>query len=317
MATGMALGLGFDETAAGKVGIIVTEAAGNILKHARDGQVIITALDRGDRAGLEILALDRGPGLANIARCLEDGYSTTGTSGTGLGAITRLATEFDAFSAPGTGTVILARVWAGPARPAAITPDVNIGAVSLPYPGEECCGDQWAAECQPGRTLVLVADGLGHGWYAAEAAGAVVRSFRANTHRRPGAIIDAAHAAIRSTRGAAVAVAELDHDLRQIRYAGVGNISGAILSSTTRSSLVSHNGIVGHQARKFQEFLYPWPEDGLLVMHSDGLATQWKLEDYPGLGSRDPSVVAGVLYRDFSRGRDDVTIVAVRDRAGR
>ncbi|MGZ3413197.1 MAG: serine/threonine protein kinase, partial [Isosphaeraceae bacterium] len=99
--------------------------------------------------------------------------------------------------------------------------------------------------------------------------------------------------------------------------AGVGNISGVILNpadEASRTSMVSHNGTVGHTIRKIQEFIYPWPPGSLLVMHSDGMATQWQVSRYAGLGASHPGLVAGVLYRDFRRSRDDVTIVVVRER---
>lgn len=101
------------------------------------------------------------------------------------------------------------------------------------------------------------------------------------------------------------------------RFAGVGNISGSILGPDEgRSiSMVSHNGIVGHTLRKVQEFTYEWPEGALLVMHSDGLTSHWRPRQYPGLASCHPGLVAGILYRDFNRGRDDVTVVAARERS--
>ena len=97
-----------------------------------------------------------------------------------------------------------------------------------------------------------------------------------------------------------------------MRYAGLGNIAGAIVGDAPVRHMVSHNGTAGHEARKFEEFTYPWPEGALVVVHSDGLATHWDLGRYPGLMQREPSLVAGVLYRDFSRRRDDVTVVVVR-----
>jgi anti-sigma regulatory factor (Ser/Thr protein kinase) len=308
-----ALSLGFDETITGKVGIIITEAAGNLVKHARDGQIVLSPIYSGVRTGLEILALDRGPGMNDLGRYMDDGYSTAGTCGNGLGAIHRLSNDFDAHSIPGTGTAVLARVWNSPETRSALEAPLKTGGVSLSAPGEERCGDAWSVNQQPGRALVMVVDGLGHGWLAAEAADAAVRIFSENVHRRPAAILEAAHPALRSTRGAAIAVAEVDRDNRQLRYSGVGNISGVILGAGVRTNLVSHNGIVGHQARRFQEFLYTWPADGLLIMHSDGLGTQWRVEEYPGLISRDPSLVTGVLYRDFTRGRDDVTVVVAAE----
>ena len=100
----------------------------------------------------------------------------------------------------------------------------------------------------------------------------------------------------------------------EVRYAGVGNISGVILDTATgeTTSMVSQNGTVGYAIRKIQTYDYPWTEDSLLLMHSDGLATHWNLDRYPGLRQRHPSLIAGVLYRDHKRGRDDVTVLVAR-----
>jgi hypothetical protein len=68
--------------------------------------------------------------------------------------------------------------------------------------------------------------------------------------------------------------------------------------------------------RKVQEFAFPWPRGALLVMHSDGLGTQWDLGTYPGLTSRHPALIAAVLYRDYDRARDDVSVVVIRNRGG-
>jgi hypothetical protein len=157
-----------------------------------------------------------------------------------------------------------------------------------------------------------VADGLGHGTLAAAAATQAVRLFQQAPHERPAELLDRIHRGLRSTRGAAAAVVQLDGPSRSARFAGIGNIAAAILHHGTSRSLVSFSGIVGHQVRKIQELQYPWPEYATLVMHSDGLHTHWKLDGYPGLMQRDPSLVAAVLYRDFSRERDDVCVLVYR-----
>ena len=61
-----------------------------------------------------------------------------------------------------------------------------------------------------------------------------------------------------------------------------------------------------------QEFVYPWPVGALLVAHSDGLTTRWNLAQYPGLFRQDPALVAGLLYRDHARRRDDASVVVCR-----
>jgi len=309
--TGMAQTIGFDESDIGRVAIVVTEAATNLVKHAPQGQILARAFDRDGGAVIEVLALDQGPGIANVGESLRDGYSTSGSPGTGLGAIKRLSDEFDIYSTPGAGAALVAQLRSrrppGGNRPAPL----EIGAVCLPKPGEEACGDAWAVEWRGGHCVILVADGLGHGADAAAASMAAVNSLRTHPQLAPAELIEFAHGALRSTRGAALAVADLDLT-REVRYAGIGNISGMTYSQDVNRHMVSHSGIVGHEVRKVQEFVYPWSQDMLLVMHSDGLATHWNLDQYPGLAGRHPSLIAGVLYRDFTRGRDDVTVVVAK-----
>jgi len=309
--TGLARAVGFSESEIGRVAIVVTEAATNLVKHTPQGQLLARAFDRDGVAVIEALALDQGPGIANVSESLRDGYSTAGSPGTGLGAIKRLSDEFDIYSAPGKGVALVAQLWsrkpASGTRPAPL----EIGAICLPKPGEVVCGDAWAVEWRAGHCVLLVADGLGHGADAAAAAMAAVNALRTHPQLEPAALIEFAHGALRSTRGAALAVADLDL-ASEVRYAGIGNIAGITLAPGAARHMVSHPGIVGHEVRKVQEFVYPWSEDSLLVMHSDGLATHWNLDQYPGLAGRRPSLIAGVLYRDFARGRDDVTVVVAK-----
>jgi anti-sigma regulatory factor (Ser/Thr protein kinase) len=309
--TSLARAIGFSENDVGRVAIVVTEATSNLVKHTPQGQLLARAFDRGGVAVIEVLALDQGPGIANVGESLRDGFSTAGSPGTGLGAIKRLSDEFDIYSAPGKGAALVAQLWSR--KPAGGIPPapLEIGAVCLPKPGEVARGDAWAVEWRGGHCIILVVDGLGHGPDAAAASRAAVDTLRTHPQLAPAALIEFAHGALRSTRGAALAVADLNL-AGEVRYAGVGNIAGMVRAPDDVRHMVSHAGIVGHEVRKIQEFVYPWSQDSLLVMHSDGLATHWNLDQYPGLMSRHPSLVAGVLYRDFARGRDDVTVVVAK-----
>ena len=308
LAVSLADDLGFDDPLRGQVALVVTEVATNLVKHARGGELLMRAID-GPAPGLEVLALDRGPGMDDFARCLADGYSTAGSPGTGLGAIARLARLLDVHSAPGLGTALLVQM-----GPPLKDPAIDLGAVNLPYPGEAECGDSWVVREHDGLVSLMVVDGLGHGPLAADAAAEAVRAFHDHAPRGPAGAIEAIHPFLKGTRGAALAIAALDPAREQIRYAGVGNIAGVILDpgGERPKSLISHNGIVGHELRKAQEFAYPWPGGAMLVMNSDGLATHWRPDRYPGLAARHPALVAGLLYRDHRRGRDDVTVLAAR-----
>ena len=129
----------------------------------------------------------------------------------------------------------------------------------------------------------------------------------------PKQLLEYAHGALRSTRGAAVAVARGDRGLRKVTFAGIGNMAAQICAGAkTCQHLVSVNGTVGHQAHQIREFSYSWPDDGIIVVYSDGLSTGTSFDALPGLVLRDPGLMAGVLYRDFSRGHDDATVVVAR-----
>lgn len=307
-------GAGFGETEAGRVAIVVTEAATNLLKHGTGGEILLQAVSTASVAGLEMLALDRGRGIPNVTEALRDGYSTAGSPGTGLGAMSRQADVWDIYSVPGKGTVVLAQVWAAPVRENG-TERICVGAACAPGYGEDVSGDGWLVVRRNGRVTTLVVDGLGHGPVAADARREAVRIFRGSSAPGPAQLVAAIHAGLRGTRGAAVAVAEIDPDGGCLRFCGLGNIDAVVLADGEARHLVSYNGTAGHAARKIEEFTYPWPANALLVQHTDGLTSHWTLEAYPGLAARHPSLMAGVLYRDFKRGRDDVAVVVARGAA--
>lgn len=298
------------EVEAGRIAIIINELGTNLVKHAGGGELILRELSSATRSGVEVLSIDRGAGM-ELERALTDGHSTAGTRGEGLGAVLRMAHAFDGWS-DNRGTVLMARIWAGgaPADP------FDVGGISVPFPGEVESGDGWTWQSTKAVARVLVADGLGHGPIAARAAAEAMATFSNQRGRLPGpeAIVHSLHAGLRPTRGAAVGVAELDLIARVLRFCGVGNVAATLEIPGQRTrGLLSHNGIAGHEARRIQEVALPWPPRAALVMHSDGLHSQWKLEAYSGLQSRRASVIAGVLYRDFRRMSDDATVVVVKE----
>ena len=299
--------LGFDQTARGRVGIVITELGSNLVKFAKNGMLLMQTLERHGVMGLEILSIDQSPGIANVTECLQDGYSTVGTPGNGLGSVQRQSELFEIHSTVGAGTAILCRLWAQP-LPKHQDP-IRLGAVCLPKVGEAISGDTWAFQRSLNRSDFFISDGLGHGEMAAQASRIAVRIFQESSQRNPDELIQQMHAAMRHTRGAAIAVASLDLNTQTVTFAGVGNIAAIIITPERSRHLISHNGIVGFEMRKVQTYSYPWTEDAILVMHSDGLESRWQLNRYSGLLSRHPSLIAAVLYRDFKRDRDDVTVL--------
>lgn len=308
---GLGAAAGLPEALRSDLGIVVTELTTNVVRHGGGGEIIMRPLEPAHGVGVEVLGLDRGPGMPNVADCLRDGFSSAGSMGTGLGAMQRIAADFDIYSAPGLGTAVAVRIRSAPRRGAADGGPPAVG-VCVPKPGETVSGDGWSAVTAGGRTAVCVVDGLGHGPAAAEAADQARVVFGRTATGTPTDILDALNRALRSTRGAAVAVAIADASAGTVRFGGIGNIGAMILTPSGLRTMVSHNGIVGHQMRRVQEFEYPWAPGATMVLHSDGLTSHWRPDTYPGVLQHDPVVLCGLLYRDHARGRDDVTVVACR-----
>lgn len=311
--------VGFDETAAGRVGLAATELGTNLVKHARGGRLMLAPVDgTGADAGqpwVELISVDDGPGMADVPQALADGYSTAGTLGGGLGAVRRLARCFDAYSRPGDGTLILARLGAnaGPLAPTRDAPSPpEVGAVMLCAPGESVCGDGWAVAWNAEDVAVLVADGLGHGPGAAQAADVALDSFARGPSAAPEALVARLHAALSGTRGAAVAVARTPGARDPLEYAGAGNICGRLFHAAGDQSLASQPGTAGFALRRVRGAGHDCVRPALLVMHSDGVTTRWALTEDRALLGRHPTLLAAWLCARHARGSDDATVVAVR-----
>jgi anti-sigma regulatory factor (Ser/Thr protein kinase) len=309
-ATEMAKRQEFGDADTGRVALVATELATNILKHGNGGEILVGTFGEGAESGIELIALDKGNGMSNVAASMIDGHSTAGTAGKGLGAVTRQSHFVDIASWPGNGTAVLARLKRG--QPSESPGDTSrIGAVSIPMLGEEVCGDSWSVAFGPDETTLLVADGLGHGPEAAEAAVEAVRMFHRFVGHRAPVLLEYIHGGLRATRGAAVSIARFRPDSGKMTYSGIGNIGGVIASNGELRRMVSMPGTAGHNARKIQAFEYPFTT-GLVILHSDGIASSWTLDRYPNLAARHPTLIAAVLYRDLTRHRDDATVLVAK-----
>ncbi|MFI1994714.1 SpoIIE family protein phosphatase [Actinoplanes sp. NPDC020271] len=304
----LAADLAMPEARIAELSIVAAEAAGNLVKHAQQGTMLVRAVRTAEQGGVELIAIDSGPGIADVAHALGDGHSTAGTLGIGLGAILRQASRWDMHSLPGKGTVLAVQVWGGS------TPEPSWAAgLTRPISGETVSGDAVAIREADGRRQMLVSDGLGHGGLAAAASHEAVRVFRQAAAGSPAAVVEALHRALGHTRGAALAVAELDATAGLVRYAGLGNISGTIFGvDGTRRGMISMPGIAGHQRRQVREYEYPVLPGGTVVMHSDGVVDRWKPVEYPGLLSHSPEVIAGTVLRDAGTRRDDAGVLVAR-----
>jgi serine phosphatase RsbU (regulator of sigma subunit) len=187
--------------------------------------------------------------------------------------------------------------------------------VNVPFRGGDYSGDAWAWVRSADRVTLMLADGLGHGPEAARASTAAVAALREAAGLGPGEVLRRLDTALSGTRGAAVAVAQVDVRAGRLRFAGVGNVGARLCRDGAWRHLMSRPGIVGvHRHATVREEETGWGPGGLLVMHTDGLPSRWTPPSDAGLWDADPAVAAAVTLRDAGSGarpvRDD-TAVAV------
>ncbi len=314
----LAAQLGFGEQRCAEAGIVASEIASNVFRHTRDGAVGVQVALREGRAGLQIVAWDRGPGMADVSLSSADGHSTSGTLGVGLGAISRLSSATDVSSEPGRGTVLVAELWDGegsePTGLDGAAGRIDVGGVTRPIADEHVCGDAIGARETNGRQVLVVCDGLGHGPLAAAASQQALRAFYDTPSTDPSAILARLHHELAGTRGAAIAIAEIDPTFRRLVFAGVGNVSAFITRPGHRRAIMSSPGIVGHHALKARQLEFDLDDEAVLVMHSDGVRDGWDLAQIPGLQRRSATVIATSVLRDGGTRPDDASVLVLRRR---
>lgn len=303
-ARAVATAIGLPDPLPDRAAVVASELAGNLDKHAWNGTVYIQPLLLG--AGVDVTAVDRGPGMADVDYCLTDGHTTTGTLGVGLGAVRRMATDFAISSAPEDGTLVSARL-----RPAGETAArLDLGHLVVAADGEEHSGDVLAvAETAAGEWTLLLADGLGHGSPAAEAALTAELAF----HRDPAGplprLMTALHEALRHTRGAAVALVRVCP--AAVSFCGVGNVSTVVLTGVRNHHLLSAPGVAGLRAGTPVQQDLPVPPGSTVVLHSDGLDNRWLLGP-PGTLGASAQLAAARLLRDHRLRTDDAGVLVAR-----
>lgn len=313
----------FSAAEVGKINIIAAEMLSNLIKHSlKGGELLVKTIGEKHQA-IEIVCLDNGPGMSAPSRMIEDGVSTSGTAGEGLGAIKRQSDVFDLYSLPGIGTVVVSRVYKNPKPNTAevVSAKVEVGYVIVPKPNETVCGDGFAMIEQGPNMYMLALDGLGHGTYANEAAQQAAASFTQRPTVDPANSLRDIHSNIKRTRGAVGLRADISTHTQRITYCGIGNIAGKVFSldgssvNSPYKNIISYNGILGHNIpNTLNNQQLEWGRNKLLILHSDGLKSRWDLAKYPNLQRHHPTTIASVIYKDNSRQTDDTLVVVCKSK---
>jgi anti-sigma regulatory factor (Ser/Thr protein kinase) len=307
---GLAERLAFPPARTAELEIAVSELGSNLSRHAEQGVLLVRSVHTADEALVEVVTVDRGPGIPDVGAALRDGHSTAGTLGIGLGAVHRLADSCEVVSSVGTGTVLVARF--RPHRGPTTGFDAAAVGVTRPITGEDVCGDGYAVRRLDDRLLLMMCDGAGHGPLAATASRRAVRAFCDAEPAEPDVLVRRLDVALVGSRGGAVAVADLRPAAGTVRFAGVGNIAGAIVADRHKRGMVSLPGIAGHRMRALRVFDYELPPGATVVLHSDGLTDRWTADTCDGMLARGPLVLAMALLRAAGTRRDDASVLVAR-----
>jgi len=319
-ATAMALAIGFDEKVAEEIVIAVSELASNLVRHAKCGTLTLTPLNEGGRIGIRIESQDSGPGIVDVEQAMTDGVSTAGSLGYGLGAVNRLMDEFAITSQQGAGggTRIVCKRWVR-GEASSVTPcPLAFGAATRAHPMMAVNGDAFVIKRWGTSALVAVIDGVGHGQFAQHAAQTGRQYIESHFDQPLQAIIGGVGRACRGTRGVVMAVARFDFRNPQsairLTFASVGNVEARVFGRPEPLNFIIRRGIVGVNAPDPVVTEHRWEPSNVMVLHSDGVTTHWRWEDFPNLVEASATVMAQRLLRALSKNDDDATVLVVKGR---
>ncbi len=304
--------LGFPSEDCEQIGLVVSELATNLIRHAPGGAVRFEALDAGGQIGIEIHSVDSGPGIADPDRALTDGYSTAGGLGLGLGTVNRLMDELDFDLEPGGGLRLVARRWIRPRLPGVVLEPLAFGMATrscrnLPENGDTFVFRQWDR-----FALAGVIDGLGHGPLAQRASHTARRYVEDHFDQPLTNVFRGAGRACQGTRGVVMALARFDLARKVLTIASVGNIETRVVGGPGRLNLLVRRGIVGMNAPEAVPAEHPWSSKSVLIMHSDGLSTRWDWSRFGNVENAAPDVIARRLLAELGKTDDDATVIVAR-----
>lgn len=301
LARRLAQDLGFNEVGAEEAAIIASELANNLVKHRTlNGEIAVRRVTEGKREGLEIVARDDGPGIADTAAAMTT--STAGTLGIGLSGVRRLSDSFNLDSAPGRGTTVTVRKWlAGETGEG-----MRFSVLSRPKPGEDVNGDSWFIKHLSHAVFFGVIDALGHG-REAYLTSLIAMDLVEQHYREPlDSFIVHCHEGLKATRGVAMSVCYIDYPEQTMRHVGIGNVETRIICTSKTISPFCYNGTLGMRMEKYKINTFPYEPGETVVMFSDGISGQF---DMPGGLCRSPQEVAAHIFNNFAREYDDATVL--------
>ncbi len=304
--------VGFSSTEIDELTLVVSELASNLVRHAGGGTLKLTGMQAGGRRGMQIESEDVGPGIADIELALEDGYSTAGGLGNGLGTVHRLMDQLEFRPRPHAGLHIVCQRWVRPVSDSLTAPWLEFGAATRAYRLGPENGDAFVIKQWEGGALAGVIDGLGHGRFAQRAAQTAWRYVQQHFDQPLEHLFRGVARACRATRGVVMGLCRFHQERRVVVIGNIGNIEIRLRGSGPAKPTV-RRGVLGLHAPNLLMTEHPWTSDSLLVAHSDGVSSRWEWNDFPAMVRPSPAAIAQQLLKGRARSDDDATVIVVKN----
>lgn len=307
--------LGFPEARRENMVLVASEMVSNVIKHAAGRGMIQIWQQPGNT--LDLVSFDYGPGVENLALARQDGYSTTGTLGKGLGSMQRLCDRFGIYSRRERkgdegqrwhGTAVWCRF-----EPERTSPGAGweAGLFVRSLADDRHNGDHIYLDARGDRLRLFHLDGLGHGPEAEQATAHLQRHVSEAVDLPE--LIARVDRQLRATPRGAVAVAcEIDRAGRRLRMLGVGDMAAHVCAGSQIQRYSFAPGVLGREHKTPHPTDLPVEKGTLLVSTSDGIRRGWDESAFPGLCNQPPQLVAYVLGNAMARITDDQSVCVLR-----
>jgi anti-sigma regulatory factor (Ser/Thr protein kinase) len=307
--------MGFSDLKREHMELVCNEMVTNQNKFA-EGNGLVQVWETSDPVpALDLFAIDYGKGILNVASAVQDGYTTAGTLGKGLGAIRRLSDQTDIYSLPVEhtkdsdwhGTAVWSRFYRDDTDPEYFH---DLGVYLRAYQDSHFNGDLIQVRTGESKTRWLHMDGLGHGREAAEVVQGVGHFLDSETP--VDGLMQRLSTRLQGTRGAVAMICEVDSISRNMTICGVGDMVAYLISRGERKAISFSPGVLGHAHRSLETFSYDFPDQALLITASDGLRRSMTLRTFPDLWRLHPQLIALVLGQVVGRHNDDRSAFTIR-----